>query len=197
LARTLQEQKHELRRRCAARRRALARSASAGAGRAVADALLACPAVKDARRIALYASLDDELPTRPVFESLAGPERTLAFPCAASGGGLAFAVAASWEMLRPGDWGVLAPGEGARRLALDEIEVALVPGVAFDVEGNRLGRGGGHYDATFPADRPAPILIGLAWSFQLVDAVPHGSRDRRVDAIVTERGCVAKPGRRK
>jgi len=73
--------------------------------------------------------------------------------------------------------------------------VVLLPGVAFDAQGNRLGRGGGHYDATFPVGEPGPLLIGLAWSFQLIPAVPHGSRDRRVDAIVTEDGCVVNPGR--
>ena len=72
--------------------------------------------------------------------------------------------------------------------------VVLVPGLAFDRSGNRLGRGGGDYDATFPPGEVAPRLVGVAWEFQLVTDVPHGSHDRRVDAIVTERGWVWPAG---
>ena len=161
----------------------------------MAELLLACAAVREARCIALYAALADELPTRPAFEALATPGRRLALPLAAPGGGLEFAVVGAWEELHRGRWGVLTPPPGAPRLAVAELDVALVPGVAFDRAGNRLGRGGGYYDATFRVGRPAPLLVGLAWSFQLLESVPHGSRDRRVDAIVTERGCVAIPGR--
>ncbi len=65
-----------------------------------------------------------------------------------------------------------------------------MPGVAFDRRGRRLGRGGGHYDRVFPPATAAPLLLGVAFSFQLVDAVPVGPADRRVDGIVTELGIV-------
>jgi 5-formyltetrahydrofolate cyclo-ligase len=191
----LAERKRALRQRIAARRRVLAPTAMAGAGRAVADALLRCPRVRDARSIGLYAALSDELPSRPVFEALAAPQRSLALPVAGPGRALEFRVAGRWEALVRGRWGVLMPPPEAPAVVASRLDLVLLPGVAFDAEGNRLGRGGGHYDATFPAADAGPLLIGLAWSFQLVDAVPHDSRDRRVDAIVTEEGCVVKPGR--
>ena len=191
----LAEQKRALRQRIAARRCAVAPAAAARAGRAVADALISCPVVREARSIGLYAALSDELPSRPVFEALATPQRSLALPAAGPGRALVFRVAERWEALVQGRWGVLTPPLEAPEIVASRLDLVLLPGVAFDAEGNRLGRGGGHYDATFPPADAGPLLIGLAWSFQLVDAVPHDSRDRRVDAIVTEDGCVVKPGR--
>jgi 5-formyltetrahydrofolate cyclo-ligase len=65
----------------------------------------------------------------------------------------------------------------------------LVPGVAFDRAGNRLGRGQGLYDRAFPASAPRPpLLIGVAYQIQLVEAVPYTEADRRMDAVVTELG---------
>jgi 5-formyltetrahydrofolate cyclo-ligase len=69
-------------------------------------------------------------------------------------------------------------------------DVVLLPGVAFDRNGWRLGRGGGHYDRAFPPGAESPWLVGVGYSFQWLAEVPHDSRDRRVDAIVTEHGWV-------
>jgi 5-formyltetrahydrofolate cyclo-ligase len=70
---------------------------------------------------------------------------------------------------------------------LSEIELVLVPGVAFDGSGRRLGRGRGHYDATLAALSPAAVRIGLAFELQIVAAVPCEPHDMPLDAIVTER----------
>jgi 5-formyltetrahydrofolate cyclo-ligase len=68
-------------------------------------------------------------------------------------------------------------------------DAVVVPGIAFDEAGHRLGRGRGYYDRTFPPEAiSAPWLFGFARDFQVVDHVPHGARDRRMDAVVTERG---------
>lgn len=191
----LSERKQELRQRMMARRRAVAAEDALCASRAVAEVLLACPAVRSARRIGLYAALPDELPTQRIFDALCGPERSLALPATGAGRELRFLVTGRWDSLLAGRWGVLTPPDGAPPAAPSDLDVVLLPGVAFDRAGNRLGRGGGYYDATFPPRADGPFLVGLAWSFQLVEEVPHGSRDRRVDAIVTEDGCVMAAGR--
>ncbi len=65
----------------------------------------------------------------------------------------------------------------------------LVPGVAFDRSGHRLGRGAGYWDRTIPAPRPGgPVVVGVGFAWQLIEEVPHGLGDRRMDAVLTEAG---------
>jgi 5-formyltetrahydrofolate cyclo-ligase len=83
---------------------------------------------------------------------------------------------------------VLEPAARACVVEPEQGDVVLVPGVAFDRAGNRLGRGRGYYDRAFPANAPKPPrLIGVAYEVQLVDCVPHAADDRSMDAVVTER----------
>lgn len=187
----LDEAKRELRREMGARRRAVSVAQAAVAGRAVAEALAGCEEYARARCVALYAALPDELPTEACCEALwARGVRTLLPRVAAGGRPLDFRLVASFRELRPGRYGVAEPPEDARPLPASRADLVLLPGVAFDARGHRLGRGGGHYDATFPPGAPAPPLFGLAYAFQLVEELPHGAHDRAVDAIVTERGLL-------
>jgi 5-formyltetrahydrofolate cyclo-ligase len=71
--------------------------------------------------------------------------------------------------------------------------VFLVPLLAFDAHGYRLGYGGGYYDRTLAARRAsgrAPLAIGIAYAGQQVEAVPHDEHDQRLDAVATERGIL-------
>ena len=72
--------------------------------------------------------------------------------------------------------------------------MVLVPGLAFDDGGGRLGRGMGYYDRSFEGCvRGAPWLLGFAFAFQIVERVPMESLDRRVDGVVTEVGLSWRP----
>ena len=182
----LEAAKRELRRQAGARRRAPA-AADAVAAR-VCEHLLAERAIIDARRVALYAALPDEVPTRPLFEALARAGTPRLLPRVAPGRRLVFALVERWEDLRPGGYGVLEPPEAAPVFEPGEGDVVVVPGVAFDRAGRRLGRGKGYYDRAFPpGDRPRPWLFGVACEAQIVESVPTDSHDRAMDAIVTER----------
>ncbi len=181
-------QKHALREAMAARRRAVPREVACAAGAAAADRLLSAPEVLGAARVALYAALSDEIPTRPLFESLgrAGVARLL--PRVGAAGVLEFAEVMSWRDLRPGRYGVDEPPSDSLPSRLGRGDVVVVPGVAFDASGGRLGRGGGYYDRTFPPDlEDVPTLVGLGYEFQMVERVPRGPRDREMDAVATER----------
>jgi 5-formyltetrahydrofolate cyclo-ligase len=180
--------KRHLRRRLAALRRAVTPEAAQQAGLAVARELLGCELFRSAQRVALYAALPDELPTRPCFEALRARGALALLPRCADAAGLVFHALERWEDLRAGRYGVPEPPAGAPAVEARAADLVLVPGVAFDARGQRLGRGGGFYDATFPPGAAAPPLFGVGYEFQVVEAVPHGSRDRRMDAIVTERG---------
>lgn len=178
------EAKRALRREARERRRAIPVEARLAAGRAVGDRLLALPELRAAPRVALYAATAEELPTRSVFEALGAHGCRRLLP-RIRGDALEFAIVEAWSELRPGRFGVLAPTADRPAERPGPGDVVLLPGLAFDRSGRRLGRGGGYYDRTFPV--AGPFLVGLAFHVQLVDCVPCDSRDRRVDAIVTER----------
>jgi 5-formyltetrahydrofolate cyclo-ligase len=180
------EAKRRLREAMASRRLGIAPGVAAAAGEAVARFVGEAPEVLRARRIALYAAAPGELPTRSVFERLVADDRPMLLP-RARGGSLEWALVQDWDGLVPGRFGVPEP-RGPEVSAPGPGDVALLPCLALDLAGWRLGRGAGFYDRAFPASRPGPLLVGSGFEFQRVEVVPHDSRDRRVDAIVTERG---------
>ena len=180
--------KRQLRRAMAERRQAVTAAAARAAAQAVAEHLLADPGVCAAPRVALYAALPDELPTLPLFEALGALGKQRLLPRILSGE-IEFAAVESWEELRPGFFGVLEPPEDRLSVEPAAGDVAIVPGVAFDACGHRLGRGKGYYDRAFSGARSTlPLLIGAGYEAQIAPAVSHDSRDRSMDAIVTERG---------
>jgi 5-formyltetrahydrofolate cyclo-ligase len=89
--------------------------------------------------------------------------------------------------VRPGRFGLSEPPETAPEISPGALAVMIVPGVAFDVEGRRLGFGGGYFDGVIDQARAGgAVVIGFAYDFQIVDRVPAGPDDRGVDVIVTD-----------
>ena len=135
--------------------------------------------------VALFASLPDEPSTRPLFEVLRGRQLRCLLPRIAASRQLEFCELPHWEDLRAGRYGVFEPPAGSGVVSLSEAEVVVVPGVAFDEAGGRLGRGGGYYDRVL-ARVQSPFVVGLGLEARIVERVPRGERDRLVDAVVTE-----------
>jgi 5-formyltetrahydrofolate cyclo-ligase len=78
------------------------------------------------------------------------------------------------------------PHPAAPAVALADLDLVFVPGVAFDAHGGRLGRGRGHYDATLAALPAGAARVGLAFDLQIVPEVPQEPHDAPLDAVVTE-----------
>src|SRR5574340_1214367 len=89
------------------------------------------------------------------------------------------------EILAEGAFGLTEPREDAPRVLPESVSALVIPGVAFDSEGNRLGFGGGFYDALLAELTPLPPTIGIAYDEQVFARVPHDGRDRPVDVVVT------------
>ena len=87
--------------------------------------------------------------------------------------------------LVPAGFGTLAPGPDAPVVRPD---ILLLPLLAYDEAGHRLGYGGGYYDRTLADWRPRPILVGFGFSGQGHKSIPHEAHDVMLDAVVTERG---------
>ncbi len=94
--------------------------------------------------------------------------------------------------LASGLYGLREPTAAAPEIAVESIDVMLLPGLAFDRAGRRLGYGGGYYDEAAGRLRAAGrgFLVGLAYDFQLVDRCPAGDADVSVDCVVTDRQVV-------
>lgn len=99
------------------------------------------------------------------------------------------AVLEPGELPEPAGYG---PKEPARRFPVDpaDVDVVIAPGLAFDRQGRRLGYGGGHYDAYLARLGPRAVRIGIGFAVQLVDEVPAGPGDQRLDLIITDEGVV-------
>lgn len=101
----------------------------------------------------------------------------------------------SLKELERGTWNILEPSSDIRALQdrkvePSDIDVAVVPAVAFDREGNRLGNGAGYYDWLLKRLRPEAVRIGLAFSCQIVEKVPAMEHDQRVDWVVSEKEII-------
>jgi len=100
-------------------------------------------------------------------------------------------VVRNWAAdLMPDRHGLLNPRPDAPEEPVEGIAAVLVPGLAFDREGNRLGRGGGFYDRLLGDPRLRAVRIGMGFSVQVVESVPVGADDHRVEWIVTDLGVV-------
>ena len=96
---------------------------------------------------------------------------------------------AAGAALVPSGYGAMEPAERAPEPP-EEIDLGVAPGLALDRAGNRLGYGGGYFDAFLARIRPDCPVVAICFGEQLVDAVPVGPSDRRVDVVVTDREVV-------
>ncbi len=152
--------------------------------------LLELPEFVEARTVATYVAKSDEVQTAGVIDAaLAGGKRVLVPRADPASLQLSFFEIHSLSELSPGSFGVLEPGEGALRFPLSDSEVVLVPVVAWDEKGHRLGYGRGYFDNALKS-RGAALALGLALESQRFPKVPQGPYDSLLDAIVTEKRVV-------
>ncbi|HXJ22293.1 MAG TPA: 5-formyltetrahydrofolate cyclo-ligase [Polyangia bacterium] len=160
--------------------------------------LLALPelAQPDGRTVAGYVALagKGELDPALALDALEARGARIAYPrVGAPDAPLTFHQAARGALVA-GRFGLLEPPGDAPAIPPESLDLVVVPGVAFDADGGRLGFGGGFYDRTFGGGR-GPALIGLCFDLQVVSRCPAGPEDVRVDAVVTE-SRVLRPGQR-
>lgn len=162
------------------------------AAEAAAAHLLALPLMARARTVAAYAPVRGELSPAPAVRALRERGVAIAFPrVLPDEHTLAFHLVAGEHELIAGAYGIREPSPEAPRVGPGEpvpIDVYLVPGLAFDDAGTRLGWGRGYYDRTFASD-PHAVRIGYCYQCQVVPSVPRGEDDLPVHHIVTEAGA--------
>jgi 5-formyltetrahydrofolate cyclo-ligase len=181
--------KQDLRREMRHRRSTLPPADAARAADEAARHALTLPVWDRVRVVASYVAIRRELDVAPLERALAARGITVVLPRVVSGHGerLHFHRADA-STLVAGPMGLREPSSDAPEVSLDTIDVFILPGLAFDARGARLGWGRGHFDATLAA-APGALRVAYAYEIQIVPAVPESAGDERVDAIVTETGA--------
>ena len=160
------------------------------AAQALCGRFLAAVAVVPGTLISAYWPMGDEIDPRPLMEALHGRGHPLALPAIrAAGQPLDFRAWRPGEPLQPAGFGTREPPQSA---PLVQPGLLLVPLLAFDAAGYRLGYGGGFYDRSLALLRRAGdiLAVGLAYAAQQVPAVPREPTDQPLDLVVTERGAI-------
>ena len=137
-----------------------------------------------ARSIMIYCSVKKEPATSEIAETALMSGKTVAFPFCYRGGIMQARVVHSLDELSPAMLGIPAPPETARVIAPEELDLVIVPALAYDQNGYRLGYGGGYYDR-YLHDIPA-FTVGLARECLIADALPTEPHDIAVKCVITE-----------
>ena len=133
---------------------------------------------QSAKAVGAYMPLPDEVDVSPLFRC---PEKQIFIPAFDELGG-SYRLAKFCPEMRKGKFGILEPANPVWA-APDELDLILVPGMAFDHNGNRLGRGGGFYDRLLPQYHA--IRSGICFDFQLLAKIPNEPHDIRMDLLLT------------
>ena len=137
-----------------------------------------------ARNILVYCSVEKEPDTRKIAKTALSMGKTVAFPLCYRGGFMQARVVSSLNELQPAMLGIPAPNDTAPIIDPEELELIIVPALAYDRNGYRLGYGGGYYDRYLCG--AAAFTIGLARDRLMKDELPREPHDIAVKRIVTE-----------
>jgi 5-formyltetrahydrofolate cyclo-ligase len=168
----------------AARRSVLPEEREA-ASYAIAEQVLGMPELAGATAVALYGASPEEADPAVLESALRERGVRISYPRVAGPQTLTLHWVADDDALAVGAFGLREPPGDAPDASITQLTAIIVPGVAFDASGNRLGFGGGFYDALLADATALPLTIGIAYDEQIVDSVPHDDRDQPVDVVVT------------
>lgn len=171
----------------------------AGASRRITDTVLSLSEYQAAGCVMWYVDVRSEARTRHVLPDALSSDKTIVIPFCV-GDHLELFHLESMEELSTGRYDILEPKETLRdvqqkRVRLEQLDLILVPGVAFDRLGGRLGHGKGYYDRLLQKTRPDTLLIALAFDCQIVDDIPLQSHDISMDQVVTPSAVYTGRGR--
>lgn len=146
--------------------------------------------LQNAQTVMIFLNFRDEVETTALAQKILDLGKTLVVPrCAPKGVLIPAKVQNLATDLESGTWGIREPKK-EQLVEVDplEIDCVFMPGAAFDMQGNRLGYGGGYYDRFLERLREGTPTIALAFSCQVVPSIPLEPFDKKVDMLITENG---------
>lgn len=153
----------------------------------IVDQVVCHPLFLCAEEIYCYVSFGDETVTFDLIKQSLKTGKKVAVPRVIVDNFMNFYYIDSLKELKTGHFGILEPEENPVRKADGQDVLVILPGIAFDRKGNRIGYGKGFYDA-YLNEHPEFHRIGLAFSDQCVEWIPADPHDIRVEAVITEKG---------
>jgi len=193
---SIAQQKASLRQTLRKRRRDLGRPQQRHAARAICRHLMRSTLFQRARDISLYLDNDGEVGTRALIQLCSRANKRVWLPEVTQSRELRFLRYQSGDKLIANPYGILQPQSHRQCIEVMDLDLVLMPLVAFDRRGMRLGMGGGFYDRAFQGvgkRQVRPKLVGLGHGFQEIDCVPANRWDKPLHAVATERGLRRLP----
>ncbi|MBR3299060.1 MAG: 5-formyltetrahydrofolate cyclo-ligase [Clostridia bacterium] len=177
------ERKAELRKQLRSMRRALDISEVEAASRSVCAKLASLGEFREAGLILAYMAAKNELDVSYAVSAALELGKRVAFPLCIEDGGLRLLVPNDPSAFTVGSYGILEPDPlRSSEVLPDELELVIVPAVAFSPELQRLGQGGGYYDRLL--ERTNAFTVGVGYDFQLVSDIPIEKHDAPLDCVI-------------
>ena len=178
-----------IRQRMQQKRRALVYAQIASASQKICDQIRQHPAYQRAKHVAIYSAVQGE----PSLHAIAKdcwqqPNKTCYLPCVQPGHRLRFSPATEHSTYQINCYGIPEPSTGARTISGAELDLVMMPLVAFNNHNDRLGSGKGYYDRSFAMRKQQqfPTLLGIAYHWQLCHELTPQEHDIPCDDIITD-----------
>jgi len=180
--------KNDIRKNIKLKRERLSKSFVNENSKIIATKLFSQTAIKSASVILAYYSAKNEVNTHEIIEKLIIMNKKVALPLSKPGkNDMIISLFSSISELKPGGFGIMEPDPNKLCIIQPEqIDIVIVPGIAFDRMGNRIGYGKGYYDRFLSSLTQAQLKLGLCFDFQLYDELPWDYFDVPVDCVITE-----------
>lgn len=185
--------KSEMRLKSRAARRSVTHESREAACQAVAKSILGLPEMEGVSSVLAYGAMPEEVDINCVVERMWERGVRVALPRVKARRELELHWHERDRDLCTGAYGLQEPHEDAPVALPEEIDVLLVPGVAYDANCQRLGLGAGYYDTLLAGLPETTVTIGVAFDEQVVPRVPCGENDRPVDILVTPTRVIRRP----
>ncbi len=157
----------------------------------IADYVQSLPHYQNAKSVMIYLNYRDEVKTGTVAERILGQGKRLVVPYCFKEDIVPCQIIDLKRDLEIGIMGIPEPNpDNLREVDPQEIDLILVPGVGFDIHGNRIGYGRGYYDRFLPRLRPGVSFVGLAYECQIVDRISSEKHDIKMSLLITENGII-------
>jgi 5-formyltetrahydrofolate cyclo-ligase len=180
--------KDRLRKETVRKLKALPKAYREESDRKICGRILSLPEYQEAGTLFTFVGTKDEIDTMSLIKDALKAGKRVGVPRSGDGGVMAVYAITGEEDLKPGRFGILEPVEAAELIPIEEIDFCVIPCLACDLKGNRLGHGGGYYDRYLSRRRMATVVV--CYHELVLPEVPVMEHDVPVDRVVTEQVVV-------